>query len=538
MGGGWSELTFRVKGWLSDDDFKTLLEFSRYLGRDRGLSIFKLDPSKMRENGLRLSDVADILSSINGVVEEDLERIKTAAEELEKVVVELRPDGRLIVSSKAYLKPIVEEHGLPLRYDRDLRAYLTEPMNYWRIVEVFAKHGFKIEDRVFASQASLPRKVEFTGKLRDYQEEALGAWRKAGYRGVIVLPTGAGKTVVAIAGIVELSVWSLIVVYTKEHVKQWIEAFRKFTDAAGMVGAYYGEEKRLAPITITTYQTAFRRIGELSKYFRLLVFDEAHHIPADKFKAIALKSPSPYRLGLSATIEREDGKHHEIYPLVGGVVYSTDPGELMSKGYLAPFVIRKVRVKLERDERKKYLELRRRYQALARGRTFDQLLEAARAGDESAKEALRIHAEMRELVQMSKAKLKEAERIVREELEKGSKIIVFTQYKRQAEEIARRVGGLLIHGGLDKARREAALRRFKSMKSGVLVVTTVGDEGLDIPDANVGVIVSGTGSRRQFIQRLGRLLRPQNGKTAVLYELVAEGTGEEYQSLKRRGLVE
>ncbi|MEM0497660.1 MAG: helicase-related protein, partial [Acidilobaceae archaeon] len=107
----------------------------------------------------------------------------------------------------------------------------------------------------------------------------------------------------------------------------------------------------------------------------------------------------------------------------------------------------------------------------------------------------------------------------------------------QAEEIARRVNALLLHGELSVRERDETLRRFRTAKTGVLVVTTVGDEGLDIPDVNIGIFVSGTGSRRQFIQRLGRLLRPAPGKKAVLYEVVVRGTSEEYQSKRRKELI-
>ncbi|MCE4620039.1 MAG: ATP-dependent helicase, partial [Desulfurococcales archaeon] len=211
------------------------------------------------------------------------------------------------------------------------------------------------------------------------------------------------------------------------------------------------------------------------------------------------------------------------------------PGELTRQGYLAAYTIIQRKVDLLPNEKKKYLELRRRYQIYARGRTFQDLLEAAKKGDQDAIQAIRIHKEMTRLIQHSEAKLREAEKIIKNELAKGSKIIVFTQYKSQAEEIARRVGGLLLHGGLDKSRRARVLEEFRASPSGVLVVTTVGDEGIDIPDANVGVLLSGTGSQRQFIQRLGRLLRPKNGSnTARLYEIVAAGTSEEYQARKRR----
>ena len=535
-----SSLTFRVKGWLSDEEFRELLRIADYLGSDRGYRLFRLDPGKLRAEGLSLGDAVEILRGVRGVDPGDIEALERLAEELETVRLELGSDGHLYVASRAYLKDVLREAGFMLPYDRERRAYKALPMLYGDLVDLFSRRGFRIEDRVFPEHVHrLPRSLAFKGQLRDYQEEALRAWEERGRRGVIALPTGAGKTVVAIAAMARLNTWTLVVVYTRDHVKQWIDAIRRFTDAEGMVGAYYGEEKRLAPITVATYQTAYRRVRELARYFKLLIFDEAHHIPADKFKWIAQWSPAPYRMGLSATPEREDGRHEEIFRVVGPVVYHIEPGELSRRGYLAPYVIRRVKVELSGEERKRYEELRRRFQALARGRSFDELLAAARQGDESAVEALRIHAQMREIIQGSEAKLREVERIVREELAKGSKIIVFTQYKSQAEEIARRVGGLLLHGGLDRRLREAVLEKFRRLKSGVLVVTTVGDEGLDIPDANVGILVSGTGSRRQFIQRLGRLLRPApggDGKKAVLYEVIAAGTSEEFQSRKRRGL--
>ncbi len=535
-----SNITFRVKGWLGNDEFRELLRIADYLGSDRGYRVFRLNPAKLRSEGLSLSDVAEILRGVKGVDPRDVEAIERLAEELSTVTIELGGDGHLYVSSRAYLKEMLREAGFMLPYDRDRRAYKALPMLYGDLVDLFTRRGFRVEDKVFPANVHLlPRQLSFKGQLRDYQEEALRAWEEKGRRGVIALPTGAGKTVVAIAAMARLNTWTLIVVYTRDHVKQWINAIRRFTDAEGLVGAYYGEEKRLAPITVATYQTAYRRIRELARYFKFLVFDEAHHIPADKFKEIAQWSPAPYRLGLSATPEREDGRHEEIFRVVGPVVYTIDPGELSRRGYLAPFVVRRVKVELGRDEKKRYDELRRRFQALARGRSFDELLAAAKQGDEAAVEALRIHAQMREIIQGSEAKLREVERIVKEELARGSKIIVYTQYKSQAEEITKRVGGLLLHGSLDKRLRDAVLEKFRRLKSGVLVVTTVGDEGLDIPDANVGVLVSGTGSRRQFVQRLGRLLRPSpdgGKKRAILYEVVAAGTSEEYQSRKRRGL--
>ena len=531
-----NRVTFRVKRWLDDEEFRELLEFSDYIGRISGYSVFEVNTSKMRRAGYTFRDILAKLRDIEGIVDEDLSMLEERVRDELRVEVYLHRDGWLRIRSKTYLKPLMQKLKVYLPYDRQERAYKAPAHMYSTIVKRLEDEGMNVDDKIGLLRARLPRRIEFQGRLRPYQEEALGGWRKNGYRGVIALPTGAGKTVIAIAGIAELEVTTLIVVYTIEHIKQWIEAIDRFTNARGLVGAYYGEEKRLAPITITTYQSAYKKLDALAGRYALVVFDEAHHLPADKFRAIALNMPAPYRLGLSATIKREDGKHEEIFPLVGGIVYHTSPGELTRQGYLASYRIIPVRVDLDKREADLYKKLRTQYQALARGRTFDEILEAAKRGDQTAIQALKIHAEMRNIIQYSEAKIRKVEQIVSRELKRGSKIIVFTQYRRQAEEIARRVNGLLLHGGLDDSSRQRVLRKFKEADSGVLIVTTVGDEGLDIPDANVGVLVSGTGSPRQFIQRLGRLLRPGEGKKAVLYEVIVSGTSEEAQARKRRRL--
>jgi len=531
-------LRFRVRGWIDDEEFRELLEFSRYIGRFSGFSVFELDPLKMRSGGYTLRDVYLKLSSIEGVLEEDLEAIRNAY--LEEVVVNVRfgGDGFLRVSSRVYLKGFFEKMGFTPPYSSSERAFKIPPYLYGDVVVKLEREGFNVVDEVgLLKSARLPRNIVFKGDLRDYQGEALEAWERNGFRGVIALPTGSGKTVIALAGVAKLNVRTLVVVYTKDHVKQWAEAFRRFTDASGVIGMYYGEEKSLDPITITTYQSAFRNVATFARHFALVVFDEAHHLPAEKFRHIAFSMPAPYRMALSATPEREDGKHVDIFPLIGGVVYFKSASELSEKGYLAPFTLKRVKVWLTRDEWKRYEELRRKFQVLAGGRRFQELVEDAKKGDKSAVEALKIHAEMRNIVNYSESKLKTVEEKVREELSKGSKIIVFTQYKAQAEEIASRINGLLLHGELSESERERVLRAFKTAKTGVLVVTTVGDEGLDIPDANIGILVSGTSSRRQFIQRLGRLLRPTPGKTAILYEIITAGTSEEYQARRRKELL-
>jgi len=529
---------FRVKGWISDEDFKAILEVARYLGRADGYALFEIDLDKARRKGLEPSDVLARLSSIPGIPRSDLEVLeRILREELGgSVRVEYRPGGWIVVSSRVRLKEVLSDLPFQLIYDREIKAFKAKAYLYRDVVEHLRSKGLTIEDKIgLIDGGRLPRELEFKGQLRPYQEEALDKWLSSGGRGVIALPTGSGKTVIAIAAMAKLSLQSLIVVYTKEHIFQWVEAIRRFSDAGALVGAYYSEEKAIRPITVTTYQTAYRKLDVFAGRFPLVIFDEAHHLPADKFRAIAMGLPAPYRMGLSATVEREDGKHEEIFPIIGGVVYHTTPGRLTQEGYLAPFQIRRIPVELPPQLKREYQALRRRYQLLAGRRRFEEVLEAARKGDPSAIEALRVHSQMRALIQDNPAKVEAIVSIVKRELARGSKIIVFTQYRRQAEELARILGANIIHGEMDASRRKRELEEFKARESGVLVVTTVGDEGLDIPDANVGILASGTGSRRQFLQRLGRLLRPAPGKKAVLYEVVTAGTPEELQSRRRRG---
>ncbi|MGC9111904.1 DEAD/DEAH box helicase [Acidilobus sp.] len=530
---------FKVRGWLSDEDFQRILEFSKYVGRDRGFSIFELSDEKAKESGLGPVDILRELEELkDSIPQQDLEILREYLRRKGTVKINLNSSSEVVISSELMLKPYLQEYLAQLKYSKELRSYIAKPYLYYDLVKHLNGKGVIVDDKVgLLERARLSRQVKFVGQLRPYQQEALDAWSKNNNRGVIVLPTGAGKTVVAIAAIAAANVKTLIVAYTKEHVKQWSDAIRRFTDAGGLLGAFYGDEKSIGDITVTTYQTAYRYVRQLSPRFALVIFDEAHHLPADKFKAIAEYMLAPYRMGLSATAVREDNKQEEVFPLVGGIVYQKSASELMQEGFLAPYVIRRVTVKLAPEEQKLYDELRKRYASFAMGRTFQEVLEAAKKGEQNAIQALRIRAQMQSIVQESRSKLDKVVDIAKQELNKGSKIIIFTQYKKQAEELAQRLGALLIHGGLEREARDRALDEFKRLKSGVLVVTTVGDEGLDIPDANVGILVSGTGSRRQFIQRLGRLLRPMPGKTAVLYEVVASGTSEVVQSKKRREAV-
>jgi len=191
----------------------------------------------------------------------------------------------------------------------------------------------------------------------------------------------------------------------------------KFTSLKrGDIGLYYSDEKRVGKVTISTYQSAYRHIGSLYDKFSLLIVDEAHHLPADKFRLIAEHILAPYRLALSATPYRSDGRHEDLFRLVGGIIYSKSLQELLGMGFIASFEIIPVLVDLPPRDKTEFNRLKREYNVLAAGRKVEELVKAAGVGDERAKKALQLLSRMRRLLALNKLKLEEAKRIYENEL--------------------------------------------------------------------------------------------------------------------------
>lgn len=530
-------LKIRVKGWIDSEDFKKILRVADYAGRSKGISYFRLSKNKVLSSGLSIDEILSILDDVGAEYDSEIEDVLNDYLRASRGSAILSFDGeRIYVKFERYLGRLYDKLKDLLRYNSKDKMFYTLPYKYHELKTRLHDLGFNVEDLTgFKNDLPLNIDAVFTGELRDYQEDAIKSWLKNNGRGVIALPTGSGKTVIGVASVTEVKQRTLVIAYTKEQLMQWKDAFLKFTNIPEYtIGLYYSKEKRIAPITLATYQTAYKHTAKLAPYFNHIIIDEVHHLPAEKFKHIAVSMPSKYRLGLSATPYREDGKHAILFPLMGGIVYYKTPQELAEKGYLAKYRIITVKVPLLPAEKRRYEELKKRFRRLAGYVDFDTIVNVARRGDARAIQALRIHSEMLQIIRKSEAKLRKVEEIIRKELAEGSKIIIFAHYVDLAKTLANRVKAYLLTGEMDARERRKVLEEFKRCRSGVLVVTTVGDEGLDIPDANVGILVAGTGSRRQFIQRLGRLLRPGEGKEAKLYEVIAKGTAEEIQSRKRK----
>jgi superfamily II DNA or RNA helicase len=386
---------------------------------------------------------------------------------------------------------------------------------------------------------ALPIPPQLGLEPRPYQREAVDAWLRADGRGIVVLPTGAGKTVVAYTAIARLAVRTLVVVPTIELLRQWRAGLAEQLGLpAEMVGAVGGGERTSGPITVITYDSAAMPRRRLDGY-GLLVFDEAHHLPAQSYRAIVKKCPAPWRLGLSATLERADGRHAELDALIGPVIYERDTAELSAERHIAAYRERRVFVDLDPEEELRYESLMaewRWYLATHRsqlGAGPGMFAEIIRRGgyDPDARRALRAHHEARLVAMNASAKIASIEDLLRQH--SRDKVIIFSEYVEMVDRISRALLLPAITYRTPPAERRAILQGFRDGTLSKLVTGRVLNEGVDVPDANVAIVASGSASMREYVQRLGRVLRPKPSE-AQLYELITRRTTERNAARRRR----
>ncbi len=418
-------------------------------------------------------------------------------------------------------------------WDAVLRAYVCEAIHYRRIKEHLAAMGYNVSERVADPFVFRPFEPRFV--LREYQLDAYNAWVASQRRGIVVLPTGAGKTAVAIYAISKTNVPTLVVVPTIDLLNQWGEQLKAQGAQVGYLG---GGMNSVGGLTVSTYDSAAIHAGELGNRFGLLVFDEVHHLPAQAYSRIARLSIAEHRLGLTATYEREDGLHSVLPFLVGPVVYSSTHAELSGK-YLSEYNTEVVRVSLSGEEKAMYDELMAKYRSVLRRHNirirgpgdFQKLIFLSGSNKE-IRDALLSRNEALKIAFNSSGKIK----VLRGLLDRfrGERIIVFTQHNDLVDRISREFLVPSITHETPKDEREEVLKRFKAGLYTVVVTSKVLDEGVDVPEASVGIILSGTGSRREYVQRLGRILRKRDGKVATLVEVVSGGTVEVNTSYRRK----
>jgi len=374
---------------------------------------------------------------------------------------------------------------------------------------------------------------------RPYQAEALAAWFNASGRGTVILPTGAGKTMLALMAIDKLKLRTLIVVPTIELLHQWrsavIERLGLPPDKVGVVG---DGRRELRPITVITYASASMPDAPIGG-FGLLICDEAHHLPAPGHRIIAERSGAPYRLGLTATPERSDGQEEALYSLLGAPVYRRTPEELSAEGHLARFKEKRLYVDLSPEEAIRYGTLMgewkwflaRKRGALARGGDFFGELIRRSGNDPAARSALRAHHQARMIALNAEAKIAETAKLLAKH--RDEKVLIFSEYNLLVDRLSRALALPSLTYRTPPEERRLTLERFRSGAYSKLAAGRVLNEGVDVPDASVAIVVSGNSTPREHIQRLGRVIRPK-AREAVLYELVTRYTSEVGAARRRR----
>jgi superfamily II DNA or RNA helicase len=371
---------------------------------------------------------------------------------------------------------------------------------------------------------------------RPYQSESLAAWLRAGARGVVVLPTGAGKTLVAQMAIDDRRRSTLVVTPTLDLVRQWHDGLAAaFGQRIGLVG---GGDFELQPLTVTTYDSAYLHMETLGARFGLVVFDECHHLPGPTYALAARLCLAPMRLGLTATPERADGRDADLAQLIGPTVYRKNIVEL-SGDYLADYETERVNVQLTAEERAEYEAEREIYKSFLRRAGVnmasptgwsDFIMRAAR--NDEGRRALAAYRRQREIAFTAPAKLAYVERLL--EQHSNDRIIIFTEDNATVYLVSRRFLVPAITHKTKVRERSAILAGLADGTYGAVATSRVLNEGVDIPEANVAIVMSGSGSVREHVQRLGRVLRKKGDKRALLYELVASGTSEASTSQRRR----
>ena len=424
-------------------------------------------------------------------------------------------------------------------FDPRINRYRALGIHHPEIIDYFKRNKIDYVDRVRNYIIPLNRnQFKETYELREYQKEAWKRWIIHGMKGCIILPTGAGKTIIALHAILKTNASTLVIAPTLNLMEQWFGALENILKVRNQIGKLGGGYEDIKSITITTYDSAYLKSSYLGNKFEFLIFDEVHHLASDKYSLIGEQFISPYRLGLTATIEREDGKHVNIYKLVGKIAYSKDFYELSQDNHLSKFRLKKIKVEMLPDEILQYKQRIFRYnQLLKEAKIFYPIrlerLIMLSGNNSNLRKALLLRNEAVDIALNSYAKIVELEKILKHYA--TEKTIIFTVHTKLAYIISDRFLVPVITHRTKNEERNEILEKFKRGLYRVIVTTKVLDEGTDVPDANMGIILSGTGSKREFVQRLGRLLRPKKDveNMANLIEIISSDTSEIFTSNRR-----
>ncbi|MFN0029236.1 MAG: DNA repair helicase XPB [Acidimicrobiales bacterium] len=434
--------------------------------------------------------------------------------------------GLALVSTEVALLEEVSRHRqvIPLLGERlDGNRYAVRRGDRGAIKQALIAAGWPVADEAGYEPGNPLEEVELRAELRSYQADALSAWWQngdpLGGSGVLVLPCGAGKTVIGLAGLVTAAEHTLIIATSVSSARQWRrELLDKTTLTEGQIGEYSGHHKDIRPVTVATYNVltwAARGVDKdadiLERHphlalldqqqWGLVIYDEVHLLPAPVFRATA-RIQAVRRLGLTATLVREDGREPDVFSLIGPKRFDVPWRELEVLGWIAPANCTEVRVRLNDEERLRY--------ALAEPEERHRLAATAPAKLEVLEQILASH--------------------------RDDRVLVIGTFVEQLGRVAERIGAPLITGRTSQKVRDERFEEFRSGRIPVLVVSKIANFSIDLPEANVAVQLSGQfGSRQEEAQRLGRIMRPKSdGGQASFYTVVTAETVEQTFALNRQ----
>ncbi len=437
-----------------------------------------------------------------------------------RLVIERDVDGVLTLTAtdRAVLAEIARAKKVAslLREKRGENTFVMEPWARGSLKQELLKLGWPAEDHAGYTPGT-PHEIALLDNgwaLRDYQTKAIESFFDNG-SGVVVLPCGAGKTLVGAGAMATGKTTTLILVTNTVSARQWrAELLKRTTLTEDEIGEYSGQVKEIKPVTIATYQIlTAKRKGEFAHLalldaldWGLVIYDEVHLLPAPVFKLTA-DLQARRRLGLTATLVREDGREGDVFSLIGPKRFDAPWKEIEAQGFISPASCYEVRIDLPQQERLEY---------------------AASADDERYR-----------LAATAPAKLGVVRRLV--EKHQGERILVIGQYLDQIDTLATALDAPSLTGATPIAERERLYQEFRDGTTKVLVVSKVANFSIDLPEASVAIQVSGSfGSRQEEAQRLGRLLRPkESGLSANFYTLVARDTvDQDFAQNRQRFLAE
>ncbi len=439
-------------------------------------------------------------------------------------------------SGTLILEKACENDSVPNAFVWDKRTnhFRAPAFKYREIVKDFIRSKTVYED--FAKKYDrFDFRQKFQVTPRPYQTASIEAWRQNKRCGVIVLPTGAGKTHAATMAIEICGRQTLVVVPTLDLMNQWYDLLLSTFDAEiGLIGGGFYE---IGAITVTTYASAYRHQERLGNRFGLIIFDECHHLPSEGYKYAAEFALAPFRLGLSATPERADGDNSLLEELVGKFVFRLEAQELAGE-YLADYTLERIEVDLTAEEQRLYASERQIFRDFTRAKNISFgsidgwktfVMHSARSED--GRRAMKAYRSSKKIALGTDDKL----RVLKDLLvrHRRDKVLIFTAENEMVYQISNDYLIPAITHETNVKERKFWLDAFNKGEVLALATSKVLNEGVNIPDASVAIILSGSGSSREHIQRLGRILRKKGDKQAVLYEVIARNTTEERISERR-----